>query len=68
MPESEGLETILNLRREFLAVKIVAMSRRAAGDTDYLAFARKLGVRRTLSKPFHQAQLVDAVRGALADA
>ena len=62
------METILNLRRMFPAVKIVAMTGHTAGEADYLAFARKLGARRTLIKPFHQAQLVDTVRGALADA
>lgn len=64
MPEQEGLETILILRREFPAVRIIAMSGGARGSSSYLHIAEKLGARRALAKPFtgHQlAHLIDEV-------
>ena len=48
MPEKEGLETIIDLRREFPAVKIIAIS--GGGRTGNLNFsvAKRLGAQRTL--------------------
>lgn len=63
MPDSEGLETIMEIRRHFPHTGIVAMSGQAA---DYLFVAEKLGARRTLSKPFTVDQFIGAVREALA--
>jgi DNA-binding response OmpR family regulator len=66
MPEKEGLETILELRKEFPALKILAISgggRNQPGD--YLPVARKLGANRTLAKPFARAELLAAIRELL---
>jgi len=67
MPEKEGMETIVALRKEFPGVRIVAMSgggRNCAGD--YLSVAAKLGAARTLAKPFSRQDVLDAVRDTLA--
>ena len=63
MPEKEGLETIMTLRREFPDVKIVAVSGAGRlGPQDYLHMAKVLGVQHTFSKPFEMRQMLDAVR------
>ena len=45
MPELNGLDTIMELTREFLDVKVIAISGLAA-DHDMLKKARLLGARR----------------------
>jgi DNA-binding response OmpR family regulator len=63
MPEKEGLETIMTLRRECPDVKIVAVSGGGRiGPQDYLHTAKVLGVHYTFSKPFEMRQMLDAVR------
>lgn len=67
MPEKEGVETIVELRREFPTARIIAMSgggRQTASD--YLRIASQLGARRTISKPFSRQEILDAVRETLA--
>src|SRR5258708_7770645 len=53
MPEKEGLETILDLRKQFPTMKIIAMS---GSDTDNavnnLYIAHRFGAVLTLNKPF----------------
>ncbi len=66
MPGKEGIETIMEIRRDFPAVKVVAMSGGGrTGDLHYLRDAVALGAVRTLRKPFGRAELLDAVRAAL---
>ena len=67
MPEKEGVETILELRRDFPNARVIAMSGggRQAGR-DYLRMAEQLGAKRTVSKPFSRQQILDAVRDLLA--
>lgn len=66
MPEKEGLETIMELRREFPGVKVIAISGggRQSG-VDFLPLAGKLGARRTLHKPFTIQELFEAVNDVL---
>jgi DNA-binding response OmpR family regulator len=62
MPDKEGVETILELRHRFPAIKIIAMSgggRHSA--TDYLQLAKKCGAGYTLAKPFGQEELKAAL-------
>ena len=62
MPHKEGIETILELRRDFASLKIIAIS--GGGRTrnlDYLEQARKLGADVTLAKPFSNEQLLESV-------
>jgi two-component system response regulator (stage 0 sporulation protein F) len=66
MPNIEGLEVIMDLRRIDRAVRIIAMS--GGGRTkaeDYLRIAQKLGVQLTLSKPFGNQEFLEAVRVVL---
>jgi len=66
MPEKEGIETIMELRRDFPDVKIIAISGGGHNDADqYLAMAQKLGVQRTFAKPVARAELLKAVRELL---
>jgi len=67
MPEKEGIETIMELRRDFPNVKIIAISgggKSLARDT-CLRFAKGLGATRTLAKPFSRQELLDAVQEVL---
>lgn len=66
MPEKEGIETIVELRREFPEVKIIAISGGTLyGSSDNLRMAERLGARRTLTKPFKIPDLLEAVREVL---
>lgn len=67
MPEKEGMETIVDLRRQNPAVPILAISGAApAGNISFLKMAQKLGANRTLSKPFPMTDFIAAI-GALVD-
>lgn len=69
MPESDGFEAIIALRRDFPSVKIIAVSGGGrVGDTNYLVLAERLGANRILAKPFQREQLLAAVRACLAKA
>ncbi|HEV8112316.1 MAG TPA: response regulator [Planctomycetota bacterium] len=69
MPEKEGLETILELRRRRSRTKIIAMSGGGSGNPQSnLAIAARLGARRTLTKPFSRGELLLAVDHVLVDA
>lgn len=66
MPEKEGLETIMELRKEFPSVKVIAISgggRNRPGD--YLPVAKRLGANRALAKPFSRSELLAVVRELL---
>jgi CheY-like chemotaxis protein len=67
MPEKEGIETIMDLRREFPAVKIIAISGggQATTGATCLHLAKSLGALKTLAKPFTRQELLEAVRYAL---
>jgi CheY-like chemotaxis protein len=69
MPEKEGIQTIIELRREFPAVKIIAISGggQATTGATCLHLAKKLGAVKTLAKPFTKQELLDAVCEALAE-
>ncbi len=61
MPELSGLDTILEFSREFLDVKVVAISS-VSDDQPPLSIARLLGARQSLCKPFNINELLCAVR------
>jgi CheY-like chemotaxis protein len=66
MPEKEGLETILDLRREFPKVKIIAMSGGSErAKLNLLDLARRLGAQYTVNKPFQLETITDLVKKAL---
>jgi len=65
MPEREGMETIMTLRKESPDTAIIAVSGGGCGGADYLAVAVKLGAVRVFRKPFSLAGVVGAVREVL---
>jgi DNA-binding NtrC family response regulator len=65
MPELNGLDMLLELTREFLHAKVIAISG-AGEEKNVLDVAKLLGARQTLQKPFSMPRLLDAVRYELA--
>lgn len=63
MPDQDGLEAIMALRREFPESRIIAMT--GASDTigilNFLDVAKMFGAKRTLQKPFELQTLLEAV-------
>lgn len=63
MPEKEGIETIMELKRDFPDVKIIAISGGGRIDPEeYLRMAKGLGALRTFAKPVEREKLLGAVR------
>jgi DNA-binding NtrC family response regulator len=67
MPDKEGLETIMELRRLYAGVKIIAISGggRSAPWVN-LKTAAQLGASGTLAKPFSRQQILDEIDRLLA--
>ena len=66
MPEKEGIVTIMELRRDFPDVSILAISGGGViTSSDYLALAKKIGATHTLSKPFKSKELIGVVEELL---
>jgi DNA-binding NtrC family response regulator len=65
MPNQEGLETIVELRKEFPRTAIIAMSGWSDAASTMLSIARRLGAVGSLEKPFLPKQLIEAVDKAL---
>jgi two-component system response regulator (stage 0 sporulation protein F) len=61
MPELNGLDMLLDLTREFLHAKVIAISG-VGGEQNVLDVAKLLGARQTFQKPFSIPQLLGAVR------
>ena len=63
MPESDGIETIANFRKEFPSTRIVVVSGAAKRPhADYLQAARVLGADLTLTKPIDIERLLEQLR------
>ena len=63
MPDKEGLEMIMELRRSYPALKIIAMSGGGrTGTQNYLELAVKFGANHILNKPFSNQELLDGVK------
>jgi len=66
MPNKDGVEVILELKRLNAAAKIIAMSGGGRhGSESYLKVAHALGAQRVLAKPFSREELLEAVRRSL---
>ncbi len=66
MPEKEGIETILELKKDFPDVKMIAISGGGKGDlATYLDLARKSGADSALGKPFEKEELLKEVKDLL---
>lgn len=67
MPEKEGVETIIEMKRDFPNVPIIAIS--GGGRTrnlDFLKLAKQYGAGKILAKPFSEEELIDSVKSSLA--
>jgi two-component system, chemotaxis family, chemotaxis protein CheY len=63
MPEKEGIETIMEIRKLDRDIPIIAISGGGRiGNADFLEIASRLGASVTLPKPFDPETLVDLVR------
>ena len=66
MPEKEGLETILELRRDFPTIKIIAISGGSErAHVNLLDLAQRLGAHHTVKKPFKMQEVVDLAKSLL---
>ncbi|SCA56001.1 Response regulator [Candidatus Terasakiella magnetica] len=66
MPEKEGIETIIELKREQPDLKVIAIS--GGGRTrnlDFLKLAGEMGADTILAKPFSSDELMSAVNKCL---
>jgi len=61
MPDTDGLEATLQLTREYVDAKIIAMTG-AQGDRNFLDVAKLFGARRAFEKPFDINKLVQGSR------
>lgn len=67
MPEMDGIETIERLTREYVGVRIVAMSASFPAESTLKSLVRKLGAVGALAKPFTRVELLAAVQTAIDD-
>jgi DNA-binding response OmpR family regulator len=66
MPEKEGFEVLMELRKVRPPVKLIAMSGGGRqSPADVLNIAKHLGAARVLSKPFSNDELVAAINEVL---
>ena len=66
MPEKEGFETIMELKKDFPDVKIIAISGGGRMEPNsYLQLAKQVGAIRTFLKPIDRKELLKAVRELL---
>ncbi len=71
MPEQDGIETIIELKRIMPELKIIAISGGGqlgpghVGALDYLSVAKTFGACKILSKPIERLDLIAAIRESL---
>ncbi|HYX05747.1 MAG TPA: response regulator [Bacteroidales bacterium] len=66
MPEKEGIELIIHLKKVAPEIKIIAISGGGRGKPeDYLLNAEILGADATFTKPFSPAKLLEKVQSLL---
>ena len=64
MPDSDGLEVTMTLRRESPHVKIIALTG-GSGEPNLLEVAKLLCAHRTMKKPIEMTELLEAVQQEL---
>jgi YesN/AraC family two-component response regulator len=68
MPNKEGIETIMEIKRDFPNTKIIAISGGGqVNSVEYLDWAKKLGAQRTFTKPVERIELIEAVAELISD-
>ena len=66
MPNKDGIGMIIELKKEFPQVKIIAMSGGGVNRPEgYLDGAKKLGATCTLTKPIDRDEMINAVKETL---
>ncbi len=66
MPEKDGIETIMDLRRKNSALKVIAISGGGRAEPEnYLHSAKLLGANRTMKKPFTNEEMLKNIRDLL---
>ncbi len=68
MPEKEGVETIIELKRDYPDLKIIGIS--GGGRTrnlDFLEMAKQFGADKIIAKPFSEKELLENVNACLAN-
>jgi len=66
MPEKGGIDTIMDLRRDFPDVKVIAISGGGmCGDVSYLDMALGVGADRAIGKPFVLDDFLESVEDLL---
>ena len=66
MPNKDGIGMMIELKKEFPSVKIIAMSGGGVNRPEgYLDGAKKLGAARTLTKPIDRDKMLNAVKETL---
>jgi CheY-like chemotaxis protein len=66
MPDQEGIETIMKLRRDYQDVKIIAMSGGGKIDPEtYLKIAKTVGAVKTIAKPIRLEELLKTIQEVL---
>jgi DNA-binding NtrC family response regulator len=68
MPEKEGVETIVSLRKEYPDLKIIAISGGGRNaPCDYLMLAEKLGAQAIMEKPLDRTRLLAILEKMISD-
>jgi CheY-like chemotaxis protein len=66
MPNREGIETLMAIKKEAPEVKVLAISGGGRlGSVDLLHTAHSLGADAVLAKPFRSSEVINAVAGLL---
>lgn len=65
MPEQEGIETVLYLKKHNPDIKIITIS--APSNNNYLKITEHLGAERSFEKPLNLAELANVVAELLPD-
>jgi DNA-binding response OmpR family regulator len=69
MPEKSGTEAILELRKEFPDLKVIAMSGGGrTGPYGHLMLAQRFGADRVFAKPLKRRELLNAISELLEEA
>lgn len=66
MPNKEGMNTIMEIRRDFPELKVIAIS--GGGDVgakEYLAVAARCGAQKTFTKPLTREEMLSAIEELL---
>ena len=67
MPEKDGVETIIELKRNYSTLSVIAISGGGrTRDLYFLGLAKRSGADEVLAKPFSEAELLQCVAACLA--